>query len=202
MAVVEIQARNEPLASVVHSAFEKLRASAAKSVGLDFDMLWRPTMDAVDIIARELADPGAITELTLIHPSSAMSVIAAALSTRVNGVTITAKRSIYDEPEDEDVDATESNTLFSMGASESLEAFVRRSVRAVRARSAHRFALAFDKDCRPTLEVADTLVEELLQSDVRELGLIHPTIVLDAIAASIRLRLPNLRVAIGSERKT
>jgi hypothetical protein len=113
---------------------------------------------------------------------------------------VLTKRSIYDEPEDEETDATESNLSFQMEPTDTLDRFVRTSIREAHARSAHRFALVFDADSIPTLSLADTLVEELLSTDTREMGLIHPTASLDDIGASVRLRLANIRIAVANER--
>jgi hypothetical protein len=199
-AALEFVSTTVPLAPAIADAFARLRESRQTETALVFDMSWHPTMDVVELIARELVASGGIQLLTLIHPSAAMSVIAAAIATRVESVSVTSKRSMYDEDEIEDIDPTESKTLFSMDPGESLNGFVRRSVREARNRAVVRVALVFHKSSQPTMALADTLVEELVQSGVRELGLIHATTSLDAIAASVRLRLANVRIALGSER--
>jgi hypothetical protein len=201
LGAVELVANDRPLAQAIEEAVERLRSIGDATVALMFDLSWRPTMDVVEPIARALSGSNAIRTLTLVHPSAALNFIAAAVGTRVKSVSVMSRRSLYDEDEDEQTDATESNTFFRMDPHEPLDAFVRRSIREARARAVRRFALVFDSRSRPTLALADTLVEELLQSSVQEIGLVHPAFRLDAIAASVHLRLSHVRVACGSERR-
>lgn len=200
--VTEFVSPNLPLPEAIAEALAKVSPDSDASVALVFDLNWIPTMDVVDHIARELLHLDALERLTLIHPSSAMAVIAVAVATRVPSVQVDARRSVYDEAEDEHTDATASHTFFRMRSGEPIDGFVRRSVNEARTRAVRRFALVFDKDSRPNLTLADVLVEELVQSRVQEVGLIHPTIPLDSVAASLRLRLANIRIALSTERRT
>jgi hypothetical protein len=197
--IVELISSRDPLPAAVDVACRRLRATSVTRATLLFDIAWNPTMEVVPLIEAGLRGLS-ISELTLIHPSAAMAVIATALSARVPSLTVLTKRSIYDEPEDEETDATESNLSFQMERGDTLERFVRTSIREAHARAAHRFALVFHEDSVPSMSVADTLVEELLPTDTRELGLIHPNASLDAIGASVRLRLANIKIAIACER--
>jgi hypothetical protein len=199
---VELISPKEPLPKAIAQAVGKLSPSDDAHVVLVFDPGWHPTMEVVDILTRELASFDALETLTLVHPSAAMGVIAAAVASRMPAIQVMSKRSLYDEAEDEETDATESNTFFRMASGESLDAFVRRSVGEAHTRAVRRFALVFDPDSRPTLALADVLVEELVQSGVQEIGLVHPTIRLNAIAASVRLRLATVKIALGSERRS
>jgi hypothetical protein len=114
---------------------------------------------------------------------------------RVPTVQITVQRSLHDEIEDEQTDATASKTMFVMERGELPEAFVRRAVAEARARVARRFALLFDANCSPSIELAEVLAEELTGSTVKEIGLIHPRAPLETLVALLRLRLPTIRVA-------
>jgi hypothetical protein len=206
LGTVEIVALDQPLASAIEQAFERLRSAGSTRGALVFHTSWHPTMDVVELVAAQLTLEDDVKTLTLVHPSAAMGVIASAIASRVQelgggGIVVESKRSIYDDPEDEHTDATGSNTFFRMDPGESESAFVRRAVREARARAVRRVALILDRNAQPTMKLADILVEELLQSGVREVGLIHATAPLDAIASSVRLRLPAVRIALASERR-
>jgi hypothetical protein len=199
LGTVERVATNEPLARALAAAFSRLRNSGAPRCALAFDPEWRPTMDVVELAANELSECLDIETLVLVHPSSAMTFIASALGLRVPTVTVSAQRSVYDELEDQDTDATASKTMFVMKRDEHIDHFVRRSVRAAQARALRRFALLFDGKCVPTMEIADVLAEELLRSGgVREIGLIHPSASLETLVAALRLRIPTVRIAYAS----
>lgn len=161
-----------------------------------FDPDWRPTMDVVDFIANELEECEDVANLTLVHPSSAMTFIASAVALRAPAVQVSAQRSVYDEAEDTAADATASKTMFVMGPGERVEHFLRRGVREAQSRAVRRFALIFDASCVPTMLIADVLAEELVRSgSVREIGLIHPKASLETVVAALRLQLPSVRVA-------
>jgi hypothetical protein len=201
LGTVERVAANEPLAAALAAAFSRLRSAGTSNCAVVFHPEWRPTMDVVDLIAHELSETEDISNLTLVHPSSAMTFIASALGLRAPAVQIAAQRSIYDELEDENADATASKTMFVMAPTERVEHFVRRAVREAQSRSVRRFALIFDAACVPTMEIANVLAEELLRSgSVREIGLIHPKAPLDTLVATLRLRLPTVRIAYATVR--
>jgi hypothetical protein len=196
---VEQVSVDEPLARALATAFERLRSSDASRCALVFDARWQPTMDVVDLIAAELTDCYEISVLTLVHPSSAMTFIASALGVRAPAVQVTAVRSVFDETEDSNADATASKTLFVMEPTELVHHFVRRAVREAQKRAVRRFALFFHASVEPTMDIADVLSEELLRSGaVREVGLIHPTASLETLVATLRLRVPAIRVAYAS----
>ncbi len=195
---LEVVSAKLPLAEAIAKAFEGCANDT--NIILLFENTWHPTMAVAEHIGEAMARLAAVETLTLVHPSAAMSVIAGAVSSRFPNVIVKSQRSLYDDPEDEATDVTASKTVFAMGPNEMMDAFVRRSVGEARTRSARRLALVFSPHCRPTLAVADVLVEELVRSGVEEIGLIHPTTRLDAIAASLRLQLPNVRVALGDHR--
>jgi hypothetical protein len=187
------------LREAVRLAFDRIRASARRSAALVFETRWQPTMDLVDIAEDCLVDSDYLEQLTLVHPSAAMSFIASMIGSRVETVSISAQRSIYDEPEVEDTDATASKTMFTMARGEPIEAFVSRSVATARQRVLRRFALLFEKSSQPDISLAALLAEELLHSGVKEIGLIHPSASLDAMVAALRLRLPGVSVAYASK---
>lgn len=198
---VEHVSVNEPLPKALAVAFERLRSADASKCALVFDTSWPPTMDVVDLIAAELRASDEISSLTLVHPSSAMTFIASALGVRAPAVQVTAMRSVFDEAEDSNADATASKTLFMMEPAESVHHFVRRAVREAQKRAVRRFALFFHASVEPTMQIADVLAEELLRSGaVREIGLIHPTASLETLVAALRLRVPAIRVAYASEK--
>jgi hypothetical protein len=201
LGTVEHVSPDVPLAQAVEAAFERVRSSDATRCALQFDPNWHPTMDLVEVLARSIADSADIEVVTLVHPSAAMTFIASAIAARVNGVEVRAQRSIYDEPEDMKSDATASKTMFVMTPTESIEGFVRRSVAEAQKRVVRRFALLFDGTSVPSMDLAGLLAEELLQSGVQEIGLVHPTAPLEAVVATLRLRLPNVRVAYASQTK-
>jgi hypothetical protein len=192
---VEKVAANESLAIGMSRAFDRVRAAGSSSVAIVFDVDWRPTMDLVDLVSQELAESEDVQALALVHPSAAMTFIASAIAVRVPTVQITVQRSLHDEIEDEQTDATASKTMFVMERGELPEAFVRRAVAEARARVARRFALLFDANCSPSIELAEVLAEELTGSTVKEIGLIHPRAPLETLVALLRLRLPTIRVA-------
>jgi hypothetical protein len=192
---VEKVAANESLAVGMSRAFDRVRAAGSSSVAIVFDVDWRPTMDLVDLVSQELAESEDVQALALVHPSAAMTFIASAIAVRVPTVQITVQRSLHDEIEDEQTDATASKTMFVMERGELPEAFVRRAVAEARARVARRFALLFDANCSPSIELAEVLAEELTGSTVKEIGLIHPRAPLETLVALLRLRLPTIRVA-------
>jgi hypothetical protein len=200
LGCVERVSAKEPLSVALSDAFASFRDAGLAQCALAFDPDWRPTMDLVDLVASELADGCEdISQLTLIHPSSAMTFIASALGLRAPSVHIVAQRSVYDEQEDLSADATASKTMFVMGRDEGIELFLRRAVREAQARSVRRFALILDGSYVPTLDAVDVLAEELmLGGGVQEIGLIHPTASLDTLVAGLHLRLPTLRVAHSS----
>src|SRR6185369_7773476 len=125
-------------------AFRLLREEGEPDAVLVFDVSWQPTMEVVDLVVLALGISPTIQTLTLIHPSAAMNVIAAAIGAKSRTAFVTSKRSMYDDPEDEERDATESNTVFRMSPDETLDLFVRRSVAEARTRAVSRFALVFD----------------------------------------------------------
>ena len=199
LGTIEQVAPSAPLAAALSDVFARLRSAGTSSGAVVFDPEWRPTMDVVDLIANELQDPGDLTKLTLVHPSSAMTFIASALGLRAPEVQVSARRSVYDELEDQNADATASKTMFVMAPGERVEHFVRRAVREAQSRSVRRFALIFDAAYVPNMAIADVLSEELLRSGgVREIGLIHPKASLETVVAALRLRLPAIRVASAS----
>jgi hypothetical protein len=202
LGTVERVATNEPLAAALSTAFSRLRGAATSRCALAFDPKWQPTMDVVDLITNELTESEDITNLILVHPSSAMTFIASALGLRTPAVQITAQRSIYDELEDDSADATASKTMFVMAPTERVEHFVRRAVREAQDRAVRRFALIFDASAVPSMDVADALAQELLRSGtVREIGLIHPKASLETLVAALRLRLPSIRIAHANATK-
>lgn len=179
----------------IGAAFDRLGSSGATRCAIVFDVRWQPTMDVVDLVARRLDEAAQIEVLTLVHPSAAMGFIASALGLRVSRVQVHARGSVHAEPvEDENADLTASRTMFVMQPGERLESFVRSSVRSAGERVLRRFALLFDARAPVSMELADLLVEELMESGVRELGLVHPTQPLDTVVAALRLRLPAVRV--------
>lgn len=187
------------LEDAIGAAFERLRSAGTSQCALVFDVEWPPTMDLVDLVARHLADSDDIETLTLVHPSAAMGFVASAVGLRVGSVDVRAQRSVYDEPDEDDfTDATASRTVFVMGPEERLGAFVGRAVGEARARAVKRFALVFDPKVPASMELSDVLVEELMQSGVREVGLVHPAASLETVVAALRLRLPNVRVAFAT----
>jgi hypothetical protein len=196
---VENVSATGPLSEALAELFRRLAMADDESVTLVFDVAWEPTMDVVGPLERGIEELPALETLTLVHPSAAMTVIASAVASRTDTVCVRTKRSLYDDPEDDEVDATQSNTWFGMQANEPLEAFVRKSVAEAHARAVRRFALVFTPESRPTLALADVLVEELVQSGVKEIGLIHPSVRLDVIAASVRLRLASVKIAVATE---
>ena len=197
---VENLAANESLAVGISRAFDRVRAAGTSSVAIVFDVDWRPTMDLVDLVSQELAESEDVQALALVHPSAAMTFIASAIAVRVPTVQVTAQRSLHDEIEDEQTDATASKTIFVMERGEAPEAFVRRAVAEARTRVARRFALLFDANCSPSIELAEVLAEELTGSNVKEIGLIHPRAPLETLVAMLRLRLPSIRVASAGGR--
>lgn len=199
LGIVATVDTGQSLGEAVRRAFARLRDASAKSGALVFEARWQPTMDLVDIVEDCLVDADELERLTLVHPSAAMSFIASTIGSRIRTVQISARRSIYDEPEVEDTDATASKTMFTMVPGEPIEAFVLRSVETARARVLRRFALIFDKGSEPDMTLAAILAEELLHSGVKEIGLIHPTLPLDALVAALRLRLPGVSVAHASK---
>jgi hypothetical protein len=190
-----------PLATAVGTAFERIRSADVRRCALLFEVGWEPTMDLVEIVVSELERSDEIASLVLVHPSSAMAFIATAITLRMPSVVVAAQRSIYDDPDDdENLDATESKTMFMMTQDEPMPAFVRRAVAEVRLRVVHRFALILDERTTPGIELADLLVEELLGTAVKEIGLIHKHAPLDTVAAALRLRLPGIRVSLATTR--
>ena len=199
LGTTEKIAIGEALASALSTAFSRIRSAGTSECAIVFDPQWRPTMDIVELVAAELNDCADVQSLTLVHPSSAMTFIASAIGLRAAAVQVATKRSVYDEVEDENVDATASKTMFVMAPGERVEHFVRRSVREAHSRAVRRFALLFDASCTPSIEIADLLAVELMQSGgVREIGLIHPRSSLDTLVATLRLRVPTVRVAYAS----
>lgn len=199
LGTVEHVATTVPLADALSAAFSRLRSAGTSAVAVVFDPHWQPTMDVVDLISTQLEDCEDVTSLTLVHPSSAMTFIASALGLRAPTVTVSARRSVYDELEDAGADATASKTMFVQAPAERVEHFVRRAVREAHTRAVRRFALIFDAACVPNMQIADLLAEELVRSGgVRELGLIHPKASLETVVAALRLRLPAVRVAYAS----
>jgi hypothetical protein len=185
----------------VEGAFERFRAAGARTCTLVFDVAWQPTMDVVDAVTEALGASKEVETLSLVHPSAAMSFIASAVSMRVRTVKVTARRSIYDdedEAEELQTDATGAKTMFLMAPTEDLEAFVRRAISEARKRVSRRVALIFDRASKPPMDLADVLAEELLQTGVKEIGFIHESAPLDALAAALRLRLPGVTVAVAS----
>ncbi len=201
LGAVEQVSLDAPLASAIETAFDRIRSADANRCALVFDASWQPTMDLVDLVTKSIAESEELRVVTLVHPSAAMAFIASAIASGVRSVEVCAQRSVYDEPEDEDTDATASKTLFVMAPTESIEGFVRRSVTEARLRVVRRFALLFDAKSVPTMNLAGVLAEELLQSGVEEIGLIHPGAPLEAVVASVRLRLPGVRVAYATQPK-
>jgi hypothetical protein len=195
---VENISAGEPLDAALSRAFARLRAAGTSGCAVVFDAEWRPTMDIVELVSQELAEAEDIQTLALVHPSAAMTFIASAIGVRVPNVQISAQRSLHDEIEDENTDATASKTVFVMERGEHAEAFVRRAIGEARTRVARRFALVFDAGCTPSIDLADVLAEELMRSSVKEIGLVHPRAPLETIVASLRLRLPHVRVAFAS----
>ena len=194
-------AADEPLALAVGRSFEQFRDIEAASAALLFDVGWVPTTDLVEILAKEIAETEFLQSLTLIHPSSAMTFIAGAVSARCANVTVDARRSLYDDGEDEEgTDATASKTMFMMARNERHDAFVRRAVAEARTRVDRRFALIFDNAKPLPADLADVLFEELLHSGAKEVGLVYAGEGLDVVAASLRLRLPNIVIALATER--
>jgi len=198
LGAVERVRSDHPLDTAIAEAFERVRDVDASACALVFDVAWQPTMDVVELVVRELETSPEVRTLTLIHPSAAMAFIATAVAAAASA-EIRSQRSVHDEPELPHTDATASKTVFLMRADEALDAFVRRAVGEVRKRVSRRFALVFDAKSMPTLDLAGTLAEELLQCRVEEVGLIHPTQPLDAVVAALRLQLPGVRVAHGAE---
>jgi len=192
---------NVPLAKAVETAFERVRAADASQCALLFDNRWVPTTDLVDIVASQLEESPDVQTLTLVHPSAAMTFIASAIGSRSRDVEVRAWRSVYDEPDDEVTDATASKTMFAMHDGEALPAFVRRAVGEARSRIVRRFALVFHAKSVPSMALADLLAEELFQTGVKEVGLVHPTAPLDTVVAALRLRLPGVRVSFASKPK-
>lgn len=202
LATIEIVDGGQPLNKALAAAFAKIRTSGASQVSLLFDLGWRPTMDAVELVAREVAASKGITTLVLVHPSASMSFLASAIAMRVRPVEVRARRSMYDdEDEDEEnTDATTSRTLFMMKKGDVLEDFVRRSVSEARSRIVRRFALVFEETTTPpTMDLTDYLAEELLNAGVEEVGLIHSNADLETVAAALRLRLPAVRISFAKK---
>jgi hypothetical protein len=198
---VERIGADEPLGLAVARSFEHFRDIEASSGALMFDIGWVPTTDLVEMLAKEIAETDGLQSLTLIHPSGAMSFIAGAVAARCNGVTVDARRSLYDDGEDdENTDATASKTMFMMSPGERYDSFVRRSVTEARARVDRRFALIFDNSRPLPRDLADVLFEELLHSGAKEVGLVYAGEGLDVVAASLRLRLPSIIIALATER--
>ena len=183
-------------------AFERLRDSAASAGALLFPIDWSPTMDIVLPIADELDRCEDLTALTLIHPSAAMNFIASAIGLRVDRVVVRTQRSVHDDGEEqEDTDATASRTMFVMRHDDRVDAFVRKSVIEAKRRLVRRFAIVFDANKELTLDLADILAEELLDSGIKEVGLVHPGGVLDTIVAALRLRVPHVKIAVARQKR-
>ena len=201
LGTVEPVNPNLPLANAVEIAFDRIRSSDATRCALQFDPSWHPTMDIVDIVVAAIGGSADIETVILVHPSAAMTFIASAIAARVNPVEVRAQRSVYDVVEDMKADATASKTMFMMTSTESIEGFVRRSVAEAQKRVVRRFALIFDAQSAPSMNLAALLAEELMHSGVQEIGLVHPTASLEPLVATLRLRLPNIRVAAAGGRK-
>jgi hypothetical protein len=201
LGAIEVVENKGPLDEAVASAFSRIRsAPPSTTAALVFDLAWKPTMAAVDVIARELAGCAGITTLTVVHPSAAMSFIASAIALRVPAVQVRAQRSVYDEEEDDDeqTDATDSRTSYFMRKTEALDTFIRRSFTEARTRRVRRFALVFeDGTVLSRMELSDLLAEELLNAGVEEIGLIHPSADLDTVAAAVQLRVPSVQVSVA-----
>jgi hypothetical protein len=198
--VVLVPARGS-LSDEVGTAFGEIRTQGRPEATLVFDLGWQPTIELVDVVAREVESTPFLRELFLVHSSAAMGVIAGALDARCIATSVVAKRSLFDDPDDEFVEPTELKTVFQMTPKETIEAFVRAALAQVRSQGIHRFALVFDAQSQPTLAIADVLVEELIDTKVTEIGLVHGSTDLGAIASSIRLRLRGVTVGTGSTRK-
>jgi hypothetical protein len=198
--VVLVPARG-PLDRDVATAFSEIRTQARPEATLVFDLGWQPTIELVEVVAAEIEKTPFLRELFLVHSSAAMAVIAGAIDARCIATSVVAKRSLFDDPDDEFVEPTELKTVFQMRPEETIEGFVRAALKQVRVQAIHRFALVFDTQTEPTLAIADVLVEELIDSKVNEIGLVHGTADLGPIASSIRLRLGGVTVGIGSTRK-
>jgi hypothetical protein len=197
--------RASAVEQALHDAFERLRDTGASRAALLFDLEWMPTMDIVGVVADELERCDDLSTLTLIHPSAAMTFIASAIGLRAERVEIRTQRSVHDDgEEEEDTDATASRTMFVMRPDDRAEDFARRSVVEAKNRLVRRFALVFDPKREPPLELADILAEELLHSSVKEVGLVHPSPALDTVVAALRLRLPQVKIAVARQpqRKT
>jgi hypothetical protein len=192
---------DEPLELAVSRSFEHFRDAEASNAALMFDVGWVPTTDLVEMLAKEIAETDGLQSLTLIHPSAAMTFIASVVSSRCAGIKVDARRSLYDDGEDDEgTDATASKTLFMMAPHERHEAFVRRAVMEARTRIDRKFALMFDNSKPLPRDLADILFEELLHSGAKEVGLVYAGDGLDVIAASLRLRLPSVVIALATER--
>lgn len=205
VGAIETIKTNVPLEKTISIAFDRIRDAGIDRAALLFDLDWTPTMDVVSLIAFELERCDDLTSLTLIHPSAAMTFIASAIGLRIDRVQIRAQRSIHDDgEEEEDTDATASRTMFVMKQDENVEAFVRKSVAEAKRRIVRRFALVFDPRSVPPIELADVLAEELLHAGVKEVGLVHPGSALDTVVAALRLRVPEVKIAVArqSARKT
>jgi hypothetical protein len=193
---------DERLEPAVERAFERIRSADAAHAALVFDVAWQPTMELVEVLVRALGDADEVRTLTLVHPSAAMTFIASAVGIRCTSVQLKTQRSVYDDDdEDEITDATASRTMFKMEDDERVDVFVRRSVTEARTRLVRRFALIFSEKAQLSPDLADVLAEELLHSGAKEIGLVHGSDVLETVADTLRLRLPDVRVALATQRK-
>lgn len=187
----------DPLDQAIARALAEIEdATAARFV---FDLDWTPTMELVEILARELPEANSLRSLSLVHSSAAMTFIASAVAARCPEVDVHARRSLWDDgDEDETLDATASKAIFVMAPGERHDAFVRRAVSEARSHVNRRFALVFDQSRPLPPDLADVLFEELLHSGVKEVGLIYKGEDLTGVADSLRLRLPEIQVALAS----
>lgn len=198
LGALETIGTHRSLEKEIAAAFERLRDAGASRAALLFDVQWAPTMEVVAIIADEIERTDDLSALTLVHPSAAMTFIATAIGSRSDRVEVRAQRSVHDDGEEqEDTDATASRTMFVMRPDEPAEAFVRNSVVEAKKRLVRRFALVLDPKRDVPLAIADVLAEELLDTTIKEVGLVHSSETLDTVVAALRLRIPNVKIALA-----
>ncbi len=209
---------NATLAQAMTSAFMQLRTDVRTAIFV-FPSTFRPAADLVEHVALGARLRPALESIVLAHPSAAMGFVASSIALRIPALRIRSVRSPADisptshgmmraaavsaPPPDVLAAALGRAMVLHMRVDEDAELFVRRAFLDLRERAARRAVLVFARSASVEATIADLLARELAQSHgVRALGLVHPSLSLEATSSALALRQPRVRVVVARDPRT